>query len=143
MYQNYAGDLTLPPPKIVLNTIHAVFPTCRIFRDSPESDSDPHSTFVNVVVFCTKNVNVPLTFRKPVAADWMGSLSRREFIPPDKELEILFPQIHGGQAKYMKSSELLLTRGNEQIIEKYHEQAAVRHWGIMRTVLPDAVWENW
>jgi hypothetical protein len=73
----------------------------------------------------------------------MGSLSRKEFIPPGKELEILFPQIHGGQAKYMKPSELLLTRGNEQIIEKYHQQAAVRHWGIMRTVLPDAVWENW
>jgi hypothetical protein len=73
----------------------------------------------------------------------MGSLSRKEFIPPDKELEMFFPQIRGGEAKYMKTNDLLLTRGNEQIIEKYHHQSAVRHWTVMRTVLPDAIWENW
>jgi len=39
--------------------------------------------------------------------------------------------------------EEVLTRGQEWKVEKYHPAAAKRHWKIMRTVLPDGVWENW
>ncbi|QDS69327.1 hypothetical protein FKW77_003397 [Venturia effusa] len=137
---NYAGDLTMPPPKIILDTIHTVFPTCRIFRDSPESEDEPNNTFVNIVVFCTKSTVVPLTFRKPTEADWMGSLSRRQFIPPAEKLEIHMADIHG-EVKW-KAQEIL-RRGEEAKIEKYHREAAIRHWRVMRTVLPDAIWENW
>ncbi|RDI87014.1 putative oxalate decarboxylase [Venturia inaequalis] len=137
---NYAGDLTMPPPKIILDTIHTVFPTCRIFRDSPESEDEPNNTFINMVVFCTKSIDKPLTFRKPTRADWMGSLSRREFIPPAETLEIHMADIHG-EVKW-KTQEIL-KRGEEAKIEKYHKEAAIRHWKIMRTVLPDAIWENW
>jgi hypothetical protein len=132
--------MTLPPPRIILKTISTVFPTCRVFRDTPESDTDPNTLFVNLVVFCTKSTSTPLTFRKPVAADHLGSLSRREFVPPDPELEVIFPDIRDEK---WSSKDSVLRRGNEGIIEKYHRQAALRHWGIMRTVLPDAVWENW
>lgn len=92
-----------------------------------------------MVVFCTKSVTKPLTFRKPTEADWLGSLSRREFVPPDDELEIKIPEVKNK----WDGGEGILRKGNEQIIEKYHRQAASRHWRIMRTVLPDAVWENW
>jgi hypothetical protein len=130
----------MPPPKIILDTIHTVFPTCRIFRDSPESADEPNNTFINMVVFCTKSIDKPLTFRKPTNADWMGSLSRREFIPPAKNLEIHMADIHG-EAKW--EAQDILKRGEEGKIEKYHKEAAIRHWRIMRTVLPDAIWENW
>jgi hypothetical protein len=93
-----------------------------------------------MVVFCTKNLDKALTFRKPTNADWMGSLSRREFIPPAKNLEIHMADIRG-EAKW-KTQEIL-KRGEEVKVEKYHNEAAIRHWRIMRTVLPDAVWENW
>jgi hypothetical protein len=28
-------------------------------------------------------------------------------------------------------------------LERFHEEGAVSHWRIMRTVLPDGVWEMW
>jgi hypothetical protein len=28
-------------------------------------------------------------------------------------------------------------------LHKYQDRGALEHWGIMRTVLPDAVWEAW
>ena len=140
---NYAGDITLPPPRIVLSTIHKVFPTCRIFRDSEPDPKDPDpSNFINMVVFCTKSKTRPLTFRAAKEDDWGGSLSRREYVPPKKELEIKLQDIveaSGGDG----AKEVILTRGKEGIIEKFHRDHAVRHWGLMRTVLPDAIWETW
>jgi hypothetical protein len=137
---NYAADLTLPPPRIVLSTIHTVFPTCRIFRDSPENPSDNANTFINMVVFCTKSKTRPLTFRKATEADWMGSLSRREFIPPAQNLEIRLEDIVDIASR---KDQVILKRGNEGIIEKFHRDSAVKHWGLMRNVLPDTIWENW
>jgi hypothetical protein len=93
-----------------------------------------------MVVFCTKSASQALTFRKATDADWMGSLSRREFIPPAANLEIKLKDIVGEDNG---EEGQILKRGDEGIIEKYHREAAVRHWGIMRTVLPDAIWENW
>lgn len=138
---NYAGDITLPPPRIVLSTIHAVFPTCRIFRDAVLDPTKP-SNFINMVVFCTKSTARPLVFRKGTEADWGGSLSRREYVPPGRELEIKLEDIvksSGGEGR----DAVILTKGREGIIEQYHRDHAVRHWGLMRTVIPGAVWENW
>ena len=35
--------------------------------------------------------------------------------------------------------------GNADVgeLEKFHEDGAVSHWKIMRTVLPEGVWEMW
>jgi spermidine synthase len=134
---NYAGDITLPPPRIILNTIFAVFPSCRIYRDTLPSESS--ETFLNMVVFCTKSVR-SIEFRKPRTEDYLGSLARRQFIPPDDELEIKLPDIGGGR-KWKPTD--LLKQGGEEMVEESHSEAAVRHWRIMRTVLPDEVWENW
>ena len=140
---NYAGDITLPPPRIVLSTIHAVFPTCRIFRDSePDPQSADPIHFINMVVFCTKSSTRPLTFRRPTEDDWGASLSRREFVPPSSKLEIKLGDIvkaSGGEGR----KDVILKKGNEALIEQFHKDHAVRHWELMRTVLPDAVWETW
>ena len=30
-----------------------------------------------------------------------------------------------------------------QMLQKWQEHSALGHWAIMRTVIPDKVWENW
>lgn len=134
---NYAGDITMPPPRIILNTIHAVFPSCRIFRDTNPEESS--TTFLNMVVFCVKDKK-PISFRKAVEKDYLGSLSRREFVPPPGELEMKLDDVTGSGK--VGDGEVL-RKGEEWKIEKFHPEAAKKHWAIMRTVLPDGVWEQW
>jgi len=134
---NYAGDITMPPSRLILNTIYAVFPSCKIYRDTRLEEST--TTFLNMVVFCVKSSG-PIKFRKPVAKDWLGSLSRKEYIPPPKELEMNLGDVSGGGM--VKEGEVL-AKGMERKVERFHPEAAKRHWAIMRTVLPAGVWENW
>ncbi|KAF1969443.1 hypothetical protein BU23DRAFT_557632 [Bimuria novae-zelandiae CBS 107.79] len=140
---NYAGDLALGSTQLVLNTIHAVFPACRLFRDQPPSaDHKPgDADFINMVVFCVKNDGgkgkAALTFRAPMEKDFLGSLARKSYLEPKPQLEIAYeymPKERGGKE---------MTRADVGELEKYHNDGAVSHWRIMRTVLPDAVWEMW
>jgi len=73
--------------------------------------------------------------------DYLDSMSRRQFLPPDEGLEIELPSIGGGDRKWTHWD--VLMRGNESVVEEWHREAAVRHWGIMRGVLPAEIWENW
>ena len=106
----------------------------------PDDPTSLSNTFKNVVVFCTKNADRPLTFRKGTPADWLGSFARRDFVPPASDLEIKLADIRG-QSKWKETE--ILRRGEEAKIEKFHREAAVKHWAIMRTVLPDKIWETW
>ncbi len=144
---NYAGDLTLGSTNMVLKTIHAVFPACRIFRETPpKKDLKPGETdFINMIVFCVKNVHdaesskskgPAFQFRKAREEDFLGSLSRRHYLQPKEELEVPFTYtkpVEGEEEWRLDTKEL----------EKYHEESAVGHWRVMRTVLPDGVWEMW
>jgi len=139
---NYAGDLNLPAASHVVRTILAVFPSCRIFREHAAPLVKPGSAnpdtvtsdFSNVVVFC-KKTSSPITFRKPIEADYLGSGSRREFLVPKHELAIT-------PANFQLEGEIL-TKGSTKKMEAWHRQSAIGHWKLMRGLLPDAVWENW
>ncbi|KAF2758425.1 spermine/spermidine synthase family protein [Pseudovirgaria hyperparasitica] len=137
---NYAGDMSLPSTQIILNTIHHVFPTCRIFRDSPEQTKSASSDtdFINMVVFCT---NAPdgsnLVFREPNSNDWKGSVARRNYLYPRPDLEIKY------EFKGAEATAKLLRKGETAELERHQNEAAISHWRIMRTVLPAGVWENW
>jgi len=140
---NYAGDLTLGSTKLVLNTIHAVFPACRLFRDSPapETQEEGEPDFINMVVFCVKNDNgkgkLAVSFREAEANDYLGSIARQNFLQPREELEVKYtyvPTNKGGR---------VMGKADVGELEKYHKEGAVSHWRIMRTVLPDGVWEMW
>ncbi|KAF2787426.1 hypothetical protein K505DRAFT_329697 [Melanomma pulvis-pyrius CBS 109.77] len=140
---NYAGDMALPSTRLVLNTIHSVFPACRLFRDSPPPpDAKPGDPdFINMVVFCVKNDSgkgkSAISFREADEKDWKGSIARSNFLRPRDEFELKFDYIspeNGG--KIMKKS------GVDEL-EKWHKLGAISHWRIMRTVLPDGVWELW
>ena len=37
----------------------------------------------------------------------------------------------------------VVRRDNTYLLKNSQMKGAVGHWGVMRGVLPDAVWENW
>jgi spermidine synthase len=133
---NYAGDITQPPVKVVLNTIKKVFPTCRAYRDTAPYVEE---NFLNMVVYCTK-LSTPIEWRLTTNEDYLGSMARREFMPPDEGYELDLPKIIGNVAYEPYH---ILTRANETVIGDFRIKSALRHWEIMRTVLPPLVWELW
>ncbi|KAF2733821.1 S-adenosyl-L-methionine-dependent methyltransferase [Polyplosphaeria fusca] len=140
---NYAGDLALPSTRLVLNTIHSVFPACRLFRDTarPETWRQGDPDFINMVVFCVKNDHdkgkFAIHFRESDKEDWGESIARANFLDPKPNLEISYDFLAEKQGgKIMK-------QGNVGELEKWHKQGAVSHWKIMRSVLPGPIWEMW
>lgn len=136
---NYAGDLSLPLTKLVLSTIQQTFSggPCKIFRDAaPDkhaaSKVAPEQDFLNMVVFCRQGGG-KITFREARAEDFLGSLSRKNYLRPKAEMEISFPP----------RSSKVLRAGEEGSWAGVQAESAQRHWRIMRNVLPDAVWELW
>jgi len=140
---NYAGDLTLGSTKLVLNTIHAIFPACRLFRDTPapESHKEGDADFINMVVFCVKNDHglgkQAIRFRDARPEDILGSLARNNFLQPKEALEVKY--------EYVKKEDGGAVMGNKDVglLEKFHKDGAVSHWRIMRSVIPAGVWEMW
>lgn len=142
---NYAGDLAMPAASIIYKTITSVFPSCRVFREdeAPSATAalaaaaaegkDQLEDFTNMVFFCKKQAGAPVTFRAPVEADFLGSAARREFLVPKHEI---MPEV-------FDSSVDVLKKGKTKELEKWQAQSAMGHWKVMRTVLPDAIWENW
>ncbi|KAJ6437794.1 hypothetical protein O9K51_09622 [Purpureocillium lavendulum] len=134
---NYAGDLSLPPPKLIYRTIKHVFPTCRIFRESPrdaEAAKGAAPDFTNLVIFC-KKTSGPLRFRAPTVSDYLQSPARQEFLHlkhevPQEEL------LAGDDAS-------VLSRNDTSAVVKWHQTSALGHWAIMRSALPDMIWEQW
>jgi hypothetical protein len=94
-----------------------------------------------MVVFCVKNDHGhgknAIRFRDPEAKDLLGSIARQNYLKPRAELEVEY--------KYVKAEEGGRTMGRKEVgeLEKYHKEGAVSHWRIMRTVLPEGVWEMW
>ncbi|KAL2197934.1 S-adenosyl-L-methionine-dependent methyltransferase [Corynascus similis CBS 632.67] len=138
---NYAGDFALPPPRIVVNTIKSIFPACRIFREHPrdeEAFAKSGGDFTNMVIFCTKQADdATIAFRLPGERDLLNSPSREAFLLPRHEVR---------EADFLVNEEEaggVLMRNETERLEKWHEVSAAGHWAVMRTVLPDAVWEAW
>ncbi|CAA9959258.1 Spermine/spermidine synthase family protein [Pyrenophora teres f. maculata] len=140
---NYAGDLSLGSTKLVLNTIHAIFPACRLFRDTPprEEHKEGDADFINMVVFCVKKDHglgkKAIQFRDATQKDLLGSLARNNFLQPREALEVKYEFVSkedGGK---------VMGNGDVGLLEKFHKDGAVSHWKIMRSVLPAGVWEMW
>jgi hypothetical protein len=93
-----------------------------------------------MVVYCIKTPT-EIEFRLPTNDDYLNSMARRQFLPPDEGLEIKLGELGGTDRKWTQYD--ILARGNESLVEEHHGPSAMRHWRIMRTVLPAAVWENW
>jgi hypothetical protein len=135
----------------VIRTIFSVFSTCRIFREALPEKSAANTTapaegegkeevveedFTNMVIFCKHpSSSSPLVFRPSTNSDFLDSSVRRQHLFPRPELEI--------KKERFALDGPVLKRGQTRQLEMWHRRSAVGHWSIMRTVLPDVVWENW
>lgn len=143
---NYAGDPASPLTSKVLRTIRATFgPSCRAFRDSAPKDEaedgeeDILSTFANMVIFCRHPDAASedgVTFRAPTEADYLGRKSARHYLVPNPAHEVALPEAEAGIEGVLGSDEL-------DDWSAHQTGSAIRHWRIMRKVLPDFVWELW
>ncbi|KAG6198281.1 hypothetical protein E4U10_007081 [Claviceps purpurea] len=136
---NYAGDLSLPAPKIIYRTIKQVFPTCRIFRETPPDAENIKANkgmdFTNVVVFCKKSPPTePLTFRRPTLADYLQSSARQEYLGLSHEVP---------ESDLLGEGDDIMRRNETDKVARWHDQSAMGHWGLMRIVIPAFVWEKW
>ena len=139
---NYAGDVGMSPSKQVLNTINSVFEgRCRLFRDLPAEGEN--GDFSNMVIFCVnpaaKQVAQGFSFRKPIDADFLGTVSRQNYLLPRSDLELQFPT----QEEMSKERVQNITLATANNFKKEQLKSAERHWKIMREVVPPFVWENW
>lgn len=126
---------------MVIYTIRSVFPTCRIFRENPPPElvaNEPD--FTNMVIFCKKSTNAPLQFRQPNKADYLYSRARKAFLYPQFEIPESAFMVMGNPEAARK---MILKKGQTKELEKEHTRSAVGHWSLMRTVLPDNVWQDW
>ncbi|KAI1291453.1 S-adenosyl-L-methionine-dependent methyltransferase [Xylaria venustula] len=135
---NYAGDFTLPSLSIVVNTIKDIFPSCRVFREneppSEEKREEEGRDFDNVMIFCVKTDD-EITFRRPVESDYLQSLARRQFLVPQHEVPL---------SAISARDEVGTLRVNEtETLAKWHDQSALRHWEVMRNVIPSEIWNQW
>ena len=135
-FQNYAGDLLLPSAISAITTAMFVFPSCRLFRETPAPIPMGTEDFTNIVIFCRKSPG-PFTFREPVESDFLGSPARRQHLVPQHEVdETFYDEIPRGKGNVIR-------RGQTGGLEASQMRSAVGHWHVMRSVLPDVVWENW
>jgi hypothetical protein len=143
---NYAGGPDQPLTKKVLNTIDVTFEgQCKIYRDTPPDTSEMtgdkaevNQDFSNMVVFC-RNSPGAVSFREPIAADFLGSKSRQQYMLPKPDLEIQFPR----QSSEGWTQADVLKGDDERLWYAQQAESAQKHWYIMRKVLPDVVWELW
>ncbi|RXG42111.1 hypothetical protein VDGE_10080 [Verticillium dahliae] len=135
---NYAGDVVHPAPRIIVNTIREVFPSCRIFRESAAPDEETlakdKKDFTNMVIFC-KKTSGDITFRRPTESDYLGSRSRRAYMMPQHEVL---------DANFKLGAEDGILRNNDTVkLAQWHQKSALGHWEVMRTVLDPKIWELW
>ncbi|RSL88291.1 hypothetical protein CEP51_001798 [Fusarium floridanum] len=134
---NYAGDFSLPAPQLIYRTIKQVFPSCRIFRESPREEANVEqwgSDFTNMVIFCRKTPG-DITFRRPVPSDFLRSRARQAFLAPQHEVR---------EQEFLDNDDTdVLAKNRTGKVTKWHQKSAAGHWKIMRSVLPGKIWEQW
>ncbi|KAL8938639.1 MAG: hypothetical protein Q9216_003787 [Gyalolechia sp. 2 TL-2023] len=131
---NYAGDLRLRSASMVVRTILSVFYSCRLFREEAEPLQDSETDFTNLVLFCRK-AGGSFSFRQPTKEDFLGSQARQYHLLPRHEVDQKYFTKRAGKD--------IITKRSSRELEKAQYRSAVGHWKVMRSVLPDAVWENW
>lgn len=135
--QNYAGDLLLPIAASVVRTVESVFQKCRLYRESPLPKSPEATDYTNMVMFCRKSPK-DFTFRDPIEGDFLGSPARRQHLKPRHQMFASYFKV-GRQRK----GEILRRGRISRETRESTVASATGHWYLMRTVLPDVIWENW
>ena len=98
------------------------------------------ASFANMVIFCRNGGDEGVTFRQPTKADFLGRKSAEHYLLPNPAHEVPMPPVvavEGGEVE-----DLLVDSELDEWTQQ-QTQSAIRHWRIMRKVLPDLVWELW
>ncbi len=80
---------------------------------------------------------MPYTFRRPTESDVLGSIARRRFLYPRFEIDL---QRYWAD---LKTRPTILQEDNIGELVEWQKKSALGHWAVIRTVVPDAVWENY
>ncbi|KAL7276519.1 hypothetical protein RUND412_000476 [Rhizina undulata] len=132
---NWAGDLKLKAARSIIETVRTVFHNCRVFREELPAKGEHDVDFTNMVMFCTRSAK-PYVFRGPTMADYLGSVARLNFLFPRYEINL-------EEQFDTKESFTLLDESNIGNLVDWQRKSAVGHWGVIRTVIPPVVWENY
>lgn len=137
--QNYASDLLQPSTHLIIRTVLAIFPSCRIYRETATPTAIELAAagqdFTNMVFFCRAHSEAPITFREPVERDFLRSGARKAYLVPKHE--ILREEFD------LKDVGDVLRANNTAMLEETQQKSAVGHWNVMRTVVPGKIWELW
>ncbi len=88
-----------------------------------------------MVIFCT-NAASEIKFRKPTTADFLGSQARKMFLLPQHEvMGSVFAEIKGDGG--------VLSKNDTERFRPWQQKSALGHWAVMRTVIPEEIWEDW
>ncbi|KAF8969500.1 spermidine synthase [Flammula alnicola] len=136
---NFAGVLRSQSSQLVVNTLEKSFRQCRAFHDmfSTLLEEKYDTEFINIVLFCTQSSS-PLTFRKTLRSDWLGSPLRRHVLKTLDSREVNLDLIRDASG----DDRHILTDQNNPLGALQERQGA-HHWLVMREVLPDTHWETY
>ncbi|RDX53922.1 hypothetical protein OH76DRAFT_1399093 [Lentinus brumalis] len=137
---NFAGSLNSKSAKAIILTLRSVFPQCRAFYDALEAHGDINNEFVNWVFFCTPSTNA-LEFRRATQSDFLGSYLRRHVLTSLSEHEGDISTIGDDIPEDKREQYILKDMVNP--LADWQQKEAIKHWKIMRGVLPDVVWETY
>jgi hypothetical protein len=88
-----------------------------------------------MVIFCT-NAADDVKFRKPTEKDLLGSGARKMFLLPNHEVDQSVFALEEGDGG-------ILSRNDTERFRGWQEKSAMGHWAVMRTVIPEKIWEGW
>lgn len=142
---NIAGSLLSDSSRAVYLTLKEVFTQCRVFHDSmePMSEEKLKTDFLNWIFLCTPT-SAPMSFRPAVEADFQRSFLRSRILPTMHEREVSGDLIVEGvdlEDKNIKQKYIVNDENNR--LTQWQDLDALRHWKLMREVLPDIYWETY
>ena len=136
--QNMVGSLLDDSARAVIRTLYASFYNCRVFRDPFNYDREnPMNMVLNLesllmqVIFCSE---FGVDFRLAKEEDFHGSVLRGKTLTGFRDRELYISNI--------EDPEFILTDANNKL-EGWQIQGALEHWEVIRTVMPDEIWNNY
>ncbi|EMD40933.1 hypothetical protein CERSUDRAFT_111514 [Gelatoporia subvermispora B] len=138
---NFGGILSSESFRSIALTLTSVFDTCRIYHDSlqPASEEVLRDDFLNWVFFCSSSSK--LAFRKSRTSDYLGSPLRQRVLSTLPKREYPLQKVLSEVSETDRSRYLLTDEKNPLI--GMQEESSMKHWTIMRQVLPDVFWETY
>ncbi|KAH7887557.1 hypothetical protein F5I97DRAFT_1861277 [Phlebopus sp. FC_14] len=141
---NLAGKLASKSSRAIITTLLAAFGQCRTFHDLLEPANIPdyqlYASFLNMVVFCSTSLS-PLSFRPSVDTDYLHSYLRHRILSSLDQREISLSHVSDMMGWSEERKETFVLTDTNNRLDQWQQEEALKHWKVMREILPDVVWE--